>query len=91
MPALEDGPAFVGKLSDVAEEFGVLRAKGRLAVTGKMLPLIVQAVGRRVDSYFGKAGPKDRNDGASALVVIGPSGIDFEGIASALGGSWQSA
>ena len=91
LPALEDGPAFVGKLSDVAEEFGVLRAKGRLAVTGKMLPLIVQAVGRRVDSYFGKAGPKDRNDGTSALVVIGPSGMNFEGIASALGGSWQSA
>ena len=91
LPALEDGPAFVRKLSDVAEEFGVLRAKGRLAVTGKMLPLIVQAVGRRVDSYFGKAGPKDRNDGTSALVVIGPSGMNFEGIASALGGSWQSA
>ena len=91
LPALENGPAFVSKLSYVAKEFGVLRAKGRLAVTGKMLPLVVQAVGRRVDSYFGKAGPTDRTDGMGALVVIGASGMDFDAIASALGGSWQTA
>ena len=91
LPVLQDGAAFVSHLSQVAEEFGMLRAKGRLAVAGKMLPLIVQAVGRRVDSYFGKAANQGDFEMMSALVVIGISDMDFDGIANALGGSWRPA
>ncbi len=91
LPVLQDGAAFASHLSQVAEEFGMLRAKGRLAVAGKMLPLIVQAVGRRVDSYFGKAANQGDNEMKSALVVIGVSSMDFDGIANALGGSWRPA
>ena len=91
LPVLQDGVAFASRLSEVAEEFGMLRAKGRLAVAGKMLPLIVQAVGRRVDSYFGKAANQGDNEMISALVVIGFSDMDFDGIANALDGSWRPA
>ncbi len=89
LPVLQDGAAFASQLSQVAEEFGMLRAKGRLAVAGKMLPLIVQAVGRRVDSYFCRAANQGDYDMMSVLVVIGFSNMDFDGIANALGGCWR--
>ena len=47
-----DGEAFKQRLSDVARAHQILRAKGAMQIAGKALPLIVQAVGSRVDSYF---------------------------------------
>ena len=66
----------------MAAEFGLLRAKGRVAVNGKALPYVVQAVGRRVDGYFAR----DRDAGAGRLVVIGMAGLDAAGIAARLDG-----
>ena len=67
----------------LAGEFGILRAKGRVAVSGKALTYVVQAVGRRVDGYFAR----DRDAVAGRLVVIGMAGLDAERIAARLGGS----
>ncbi|MCF1503058.1 cobalamin biosynthesis protein CobW [Afifella sp. H1R] len=63
---------------------GVLRIKGRLAIDGKKVPLVVQAVGQRLESWF------DRGNGESSgepkLVVIGLSDVDRAAVTEALGG-----
>jgi cobalamin biosynthesis protein CobW len=69
-------------LAAVAEEFGILRAKGRIKVEGKALPLVVQAVGCRVDSYYAR----DANATIGRLVVIGLAGMDAVKVANRLGG-----
>ncbi|MEP3275192.1 MAG: cobalamin biosynthesis protein CobW [Stappiaceae bacterium] len=50
---------------------GVLRVKGKLAITGKPAPLVVQAVGPRVETWFGGPG-----EIAAGLVVIGLHDFD---------------
>jgi cobalamin biosynthesis protein CobW len=70
------------QLADLAVEFGILRAKGRLTVEGKALPLVIQAVGRRVDSYFARAD----GDVVGQVVVIGLEGLDGDAVATRLGG-----
>ena len=39
-------------LADAIETMGLLRLKGRIPIAGKVLPLQVQAVGRRLDCWF---------------------------------------
>ena len=82
MPRIASVDALEAQLSVLAGEFGILRAKGRLSVDGKTLPLVVQAVGQRVDSYYSRAisGTVDQ------LVMIGPAGLNFGMIAARLGG-----
>ena len=79
---IADGDAFQKMIGDMAGEFGVLRAKGRLQVTGKALPLVVQAVGRRVDGYFAR----DTEGTIGRMVVIGMAGLDAAAIAARLNG-----
>ena len=79
---IEDAEAFQGFIADLAAEFGILRAKGRLSVTGKALPYIVQAVGRRVDGYYARGAEGTHGQ----LVVIGLAGLDADAIATRLGG-----
>lgn len=81
--AVEDAEAFQAEIAAIAAAFGVLRAKGRVSVTGKALPFVVQAVGRRVDGYFAR----DREAVAGRLVVIGMAGLDADAIATRLGGT----
>ena len=83
MPSVASADVIESDLSELASEFGILRAKGRLSVDGKSLPLVVQAVGQRVDSYYAPA--LDAN--ADQLVVIGLAGIDGNAIAARLGGN----
>lgn len=79
---VDDADMFQQVIADMAGEFGILRAKGRVSVTGKALPYIVQAVGRRVDGYYARAA-----DGTHGqLVVIGLAGLDADAIAARLGG-----
>ena len=79
---IEDAETFQAIIADMAAEFRILRAKGRLSVTGKALPYIVQAVGRRVDGYYARGA-----DGTHGqLVVIGLADLDADAIASRLGG-----
>ena len=67
---IADGEALAG-LSDVARAHQILRAKGAMQIAGKALPLIVQAVGSRVDSYF-----VSQCLNIGALVIIGLKGLD---------------
>ena len=82
MPKITSVKAIELQIATLAGEFGILRAKGRLSVDGKALPLVLQAVGQRVDSYFARA-----SDGAiDQLVVIGLTGLDGMAIAKRLDG-----
>lgn len=60
---------------------GVLRVKGYATIDGKAAPLIVQAVGNRVDLSFARPGTE-----ATGLVVIGLKDMDAAGARAALGG-----
>ena len=82
IPEIEDQDAFINRLKDQAKAHGLLRAKGFLKVKGKALPLVVQAVGARVDHYYG--GSLDGDDGQ--LVLIGLKTIDLDQLTKALQG-----
>ena len=79
---IADAAAFQAQLSAVAQKYQILRAKGAMHVTGKALPLIVQAVGARVDSYFARQDVR----AAGSLVVIGLAGLDRQAITTDLQG-----
>lgn len=70
------------KISAIMALPGVLRVKGKLAITGKAAPLVVQAVGPRVETWFG--GP---NETVSGLVVIGLHDFDRTGVNTILAGT----
>jgi cobalamin biosynthesis protein CobW len=80
---VEDAQAFQASIAQMASEFGILRAKGRVPVSGKALPFVVQAVGRRVDGYFAR----EADSAGGQLVVIGLAGLDADAIAARLGGT----
>ncbi|MEX0852632.1 MAG: GTP-binding protein, partial [Bauldia sp.] len=60
---------------------GVLRIKGHARVDRKAAPVVVQAVGPRVETWFAPQG------GADGLVVIGLRDMNRAAIVRALGGS----
>ena len=76
--------AFKAKLGSVIADHDILRLKGFVAVTGKPMRLVVQAVGRRIDSYFDREW-RDGESRQTGLVVIGEAGLDREAIAARLG------
>ena len=59
---------------------GVFRVKGRVAVSGKAAPAVVQAVGPRLETWFAPGAQ------AGGLVVIGLKDIDQPRIAAMLAG-----
>ena len=63
------------RIAGAVAAHGILRVKGFVAVAGKDMRLLVQAVGERVRHYY----DRDWRDGEprrSRLVVIGESGLD---------------
>ncbi|ADE38815.1 cobalamin biosynthesis protein CobW [Candidatus Puniceispirillum marinum] len=87
MGSVDSAATFTAQLAELAGQHGILRAKGRLQEAGKALPLVVQAVGKRVDSYYAR----DTEARVGQLVVIGLAGLDGAAIASQLGGSLADA
>ena len=79
-----DPAAFETALRTVIADHGILRAKGFLAVTGKPMRRVVQAVGPRIDGYFDR--PFGSEPRQSRLVIIGTAGLDRGAITAALGG-----
>jgi cobalamin biosynthesis protein CobW len=79
-------PASIAKrIAELAEAHNVLRIKGFVAVAGKPMRLLIQAVGPRVSHYY------DRPWGASeprqgSLVVIGLKGLDRAAVTKSLSG-----
>jgi cobalamin biosynthesis protein CobW len=85
VPALDDPDAFVARVRKMLRRHDVLRLKGFLAVRGKPMRLVLQAVGERVQHYFDRAWrPGEVCEGR--LVVIGERGLNREAIATALRG-----
>ncbi|MBO6816105.1 MAG: cobalamin biosynthesis protein CobW [Rhizobiaceae bacterium] len=68
-------------LARVIEEHDILRLKGFIAVEGKPMRLVVQAVGNRIDHYFDREW-EDGETASSRLVVIGLEGLHRDKITS---------
>lgn len=84
LPEVADVDALVASVQRLAREQNVLRAKGYIAVAGKPMRLLLQAVGERVRHQFDK--PWGAGIRQSKLVVIGEHGdIDEAAIRSGLG------
>ncbi|MGI9407767.1 MAG: cobalamin biosynthesis protein CobW [Hyphomicrobiaceae bacterium] len=80
---LGDANAFCQRVADAMIAHDILRLKGFVAVKGKPMRLVVQAVGPRVDSYFDREWTDDEAR-RSQLVVIGEAGLDQAAVMRAL-------
>jgi cobalamin biosynthesis protein CobW len=67
LPEITDPEALADAIRTLAREQHILRVKGYVAVTGKPMRLLVQAVGERVRHQFDRPWPGPRQ---SQLVVI---------------------
>jgi cobalamin biosynthesis protein CobW len=72
--------AMRARVSDALGLEGVLRVKGHARISDKAAPIVVQAVGSRVELAFGKPDVKQ----AEHLVVIGLKGFDGDAVRRAL-------
>ncbi len=81
--AIGNPKQLMAALAAIIEEHDILRLKGFVEVAGKPMRLVVQAVGKRVDSYYDRDWQKDETRG-SRLVVIGLHDIDVVAIGAAI-------
>jgi cobalamin biosynthesis protein CobW len=89
LPEITDIDALARAVGRLAREQNVLRAKGYLAVAGKPMRLLLQAVGERVRHQFDR--PWGASPRRSKLVLIGEQGdIDEAAIRAGLGVSGLS-
>ena len=72
--------ALRARVSDALGLDGVLRVKGHARISDKAAPIVVQAVGSRVELAFGRPDVQQ----AEHLVVIGLKGFDSEAVRRAL-------
>jgi cobalamin biosynthesis protein CobW len=70
------------RVSDALNLTGVLRVKGHARISDRAAPIVVQAVGSRVDLSFARPDVKQ----AEHLVVIGLKGFDSDAVRRALAG-----
>ena len=85
LPEIADPAALAKRIVAIAETSNVLRVKGFVAVPGKPMRLLVQAVGPRVAHHYDRAWTAaDKRE--SRLVVIGLKGLDRAAIARTLAG-----
>ncbi|PZO82218.1 MAG: cobalamin biosynthesis protein CobW [Mesorhizobium amorphae] len=90
LPALTDPEALAERVGQAAREADVLRLKGFVAVEGKPMRLLVQAVGPRVAHGYDRAwspGEEKR----TRLVAIGLKGLDRERVSAILRGDAAAA
>ena len=73
--SISDVKALVASLKKVIAAHDVLRLKGFVEVEGKPMRLVVQAVGKRIDTYFDRDWTAEETRG-SRLVVIGLHDMD---------------
>ncbi len=78
-----DANGFAERLAAIIREYDILRLKGFVAVAGKPMRLVVQAVGPRIDTYFDR--PFGGEPRATRLVVIGEAGLNRLAIEKAIG------
>ena len=84
LPEIDDPAALGAAVERLARDLGILRVKGHVAVRGKPMRLLVQAVGARVRMQYDRpwgAGPRQ-----GALVAIAEKGdVDAAAIRAVLG------
>ena len=85
IPEVRDPASLADRIAKTAEDFDVLRVKGFVAVDGKPMRLLVQAVGPRVAHHFDRPWTASEPR-TGALVVIGLKGIDRAAITQVLTG-----
>ena len=83
LPVLADPAVLVRRLPEILAQFDILRLKGFVAVEGKAMRHVVQAVGPRVQGYYDRFWKADEAR-ASHVVVIGFQGLDRDAITTAL-------
>lgn len=84
LPEISDADALIAAIQKLAREQNVLRIKGHIAIEGKPMRLLIQAVGERVRSQFDR--PWGELARRSQLVVIGERGdIDEAAVRAGLG------
>jgi cobalamin biosynthesis protein CobW len=76
---ITDAKLFAERLKGVIERHDILRLKGFVAVEGKPMRLLVQAVGSRIESHFDRDW-RDDETARTRLVVIGLDGMDRDQI-----------
>ena len=84
LPVFDDSEHVTARLKEAVSKYDLLRAKGFVAIKDKSVPFAVQAVGRRVEGYFG--GSSLDANGSGRLVLIGLKETDMSAIARMLGG-----
>ena len=82
---MNDREALVNGLKEIIEQFDILRLKGFVALEGKPMRLVVQAVGNRVDHYFDREWETNETR-HSQLVVIGLEGMEHSAIEAKING-----
>ncbi len=83
VPPIADPAQIATRLREAAQRFDILRIKGFLAVAGKPLRQVVQAVGERIEGYYDRPWrPSEEQHGS--LVVIGQRGLDAAAIRSVI-------
>ncbi len=75
VPPVMDPMQIEARLREAARRFDILRIKGFLAVAGKPLRQVVQAVGERVERYYDRPW-RASEEQHGRLVVIGRRGLD---------------
>lgn len=83
---VDDVEIFKTRLAATITDHDVLRLKGFAAVAGKPMRLVVQAVGKRIDTYFDREW-REGESRETNLVVIGETGLDREVITQGLAAS----
>ncbi len=81
--SVSDPKAFAEKLKTIIADHDVLRLKGFVDVPGKLMRLVVQAVGPRIEHYFDRPWGKEEAR-STRLVVIGLHEIDEDAITKAV-------
>jgi cobalamin biosynthesis protein CobW len=79
---IDDAEAFLDRIGAVIREHDVLRLKGFVAVNGKPMRMVVQAVGPRIETYFDRPFGDEARE--TRLVAIGLHGMNEAAIREAL-------
>lgn len=80
---ISDRDKAISALKEVIEQHDILRLKGFVALKGKPMRLVIQAVGNRIDHYFDREWTAEEAR-ESRLVVIGLEGLDQKNINKAV-------
>ena len=85
VPPVASPGTIAARVNTAAGDHGLLRVKGFVAVAGKPMRLLVQAVGGRVETRFDRPWGPDE-DRTGHLVVIAETGLDRAAVTAALAG-----